>query len=70
VHHSQWGVFFWSFVIVLILGIIMAVTGFMGCFGAALENQCLMGTVSYNLYIISFKKQNNKFLFKNYSTLY
>ena len=55
-HYSQWGVFFWSFVIVLILGIIMAVTGFMGCFGAALENQCLMGTVSNTIssYLVFF----------------
>lgn len=43
---DQWGVFFWSFVIVLVLGILMAIVGFMGCFGTAMENQCVIGTVS------------------------
>lgn len=42
---TGWNILFVSFVIILSLGVLMAVVGFLGCCGAATENQCLLGTV-------------------------
>lgn len=37
-------------VVVLILGAVMVIIGFLGCFGAAMENQSLLGLVKLKLY--------------------
>lgn len=36
------------FVMLLILGAIMTVVGFLGCCGAVRESRCLLGLVRYN----------------------
>lgn len=37
---------YWAFVVMIVLGIIMTVVGFLGCCGASRESQCLLATYS------------------------
>ena len=41
-------VIYWLCVVLLALGSLMTVIGFLGCCGAARESQCLLGSVSIN----------------------
>ena len=36
-----------SLVVILVLGILITIIGFIGCCGAFIENQCLLGTVRF-----------------------
>lgn len=46
-----------SLYVILGLGVLIALLGFLGCCGACCENQCLLGTVSLPASQIPFKEK-------------
>lgn len=42
-------ILYWAAVVMIALGIIMTIIGFLGCCGASRESQCLLGTVMTQL---------------------
>lgn len=52
---------------IIAVGVLLFIVGFMGCCGAAFENQCLLGTVST---IIIFKKKSIDDLNKYFLTFF
>ena len=47
-------VIYWIAVVLLVLGSLMTIIGFLGCCGAARESQCLLGSVSKSFCIVYY----------------